>query len=228
MADFNDMKARGEAFLAHHGVEGQQWGVKNGPPYPLEGAGKKSFIQQRKEVRAEKRRKKILKDPKKIVKYSDEFSPEEIAEALKKIDAVSEVKKRIPKKSKLSRSEKRKAKDPMTLSKNADKFDKDTFELALDRLKKQRETWDMAIKDAKRPADIIGVGNAYLNEITSGIGKLKSGTGDIISLHDNFMLLGKNGKKLGDQYADRYPKANSNKAYTDDDVKKLLEKYNLI
>ena len=22
-------------FLAHHGVRGQKWGVKNGPPYPL-------------------------------------------------------------------------------------------------------------------------------------------------------------------------------------------------
>lgn len=23
-------------FLAHHGIKGQKWGVKNGPPYPLE------------------------------------------------------------------------------------------------------------------------------------------------------------------------------------------------
>ncbi len=22
--------------LAHHGIKGQKWGVKNGPPYPLE------------------------------------------------------------------------------------------------------------------------------------------------------------------------------------------------
>lgn len=22
--------------LQHHGIEGQRWGVKNGPPYPLE------------------------------------------------------------------------------------------------------------------------------------------------------------------------------------------------
>ena len=23
-------------FLAHHGIEGQRWGVKHGPPYPLD------------------------------------------------------------------------------------------------------------------------------------------------------------------------------------------------
>ena len=22
-------------FLSHHGIKGQRWGVKNGPPYPL-------------------------------------------------------------------------------------------------------------------------------------------------------------------------------------------------
>ena len=22
-------------YLVHHGIEGQEWGVKNGPPYPL-------------------------------------------------------------------------------------------------------------------------------------------------------------------------------------------------
>lgn len=27
-------------WLAHHGVQGQKWGVKNGPPYPI-GSGPK-------------------------------------------------------------------------------------------------------------------------------------------------------------------------------------------
>lgn len=25
-----------DEFLAHHGIKGQEWGVKNGPPYPLD------------------------------------------------------------------------------------------------------------------------------------------------------------------------------------------------
>ena len=26
-------------YLAHHGIKGQKWGVKNGPPYPLDAKG---------------------------------------------------------------------------------------------------------------------------------------------------------------------------------------------
>lgn len=30
--------------LAHHGVKGQKWGVRNGPPYPLDKTGKSDTI----------------------------------------------------------------------------------------------------------------------------------------------------------------------------------------
>ena len=29
-------------YLAHHGILGQKWGVKNGPPYPLSSTQKSS------------------------------------------------------------------------------------------------------------------------------------------------------------------------------------------
>lgn len=32
--------------LMHHGIKGQKWGVKNGPPYPLKNAGKASIIKE--------------------------------------------------------------------------------------------------------------------------------------------------------------------------------------
>ena len=217
--DFDYLKELGEKYLAHHGVEGQQWGVQNGPPYPLEGKGKRNFIQQAKEARKQKRRKKILKDPEKIQKHSDEFTVDEIMEALKKIDAVNEVKKRIPNKQ-LTRKQKKAGKDPASLIKNADKFNKEDFEKALDRLRKQREAQDMIIEDAKRPAKVIGVGNEYLRQIASGIGNLKSGTGDIIGLHDNFMLISGGGKMYKDQYSDRFPdtkKQKDKKKKKDDD-----------
>ena len=35
-------------FLVHHGIQGQKWGVRNGPPYPL-GAGAKSASEKRAE-----------------------------------------------------------------------------------------------------------------------------------------------------------------------------------
>ena len=31
-------------YLEHHGVKGQKWGIKNGPPYPLDGAAKLKSI----------------------------------------------------------------------------------------------------------------------------------------------------------------------------------------
>lgn len=47
--------------ISHHGIEGQQWGVRNGPPYPL-GSGQHS----RAEVRAAKKEnKKVYKETKK-------------------------------------------------------------------------------------------------------------------------------------------------------------------
>ncbi len=49
--------------LSHHGIKGQQWGVKNGPPYPLKQSSKSE---------AEKKAEKNSKDPKELVKkYSN-------------------------------------------------------------------------------------------------------------------------------------------------------------
>ena len=33
-----------KTYLAHHGVKGQKWGVKNGPPYPIGSSPRKVFI----------------------------------------------------------------------------------------------------------------------------------------------------------------------------------------
>lgn len=29
-----------DVWLAHHGIKGQKWGIKNGPPYPLDSQSK--------------------------------------------------------------------------------------------------------------------------------------------------------------------------------------------
>lgn len=36
MNDFREYKNYCDQYLAHHGIKGQHWGVKNGPPYPLD------------------------------------------------------------------------------------------------------------------------------------------------------------------------------------------------
>ena len=40
-----------DVYLSHHGIDGQRWGVRNGPPYPLSRS-------ERKAIRAEKKRNK--------------------------------------------------------------------------------------------------------------------------------------------------------------------------
>lgn len=37
-------KLDGSSELAHHGVEGQKWGVRNGPPYPIDRSAKRDTI----------------------------------------------------------------------------------------------------------------------------------------------------------------------------------------
>lgn len=32
------------SFLRHHGVKGQEWGVRNGPPYPIETGMRKGLF----------------------------------------------------------------------------------------------------------------------------------------------------------------------------------------
>lgn len=60
MLDWQNMKHSEdqEVELSHHGILGQKWGVKNGPPYPLEGSGK-SKVQRKVQRMAKKRCRRI-------------------------------------------------------------------------------------------------------------------------------------------------------------------------
>lgn len=35
-----------ESMLEHHGIKGQKWGVKNGPPYPIDKSGKSDIVRK--------------------------------------------------------------------------------------------------------------------------------------------------------------------------------------
>lgn len=55
--------------LYHHGIEGQKWGVRNGPPYPLESGsetkkrkGLLSYVKKRKEQKRQKTEEKERKE----------------------------------------------------------------------------------------------------------------------------------------------------------------------
>ena len=50
-----------QQYIEHHGVPGQRWGVRNGPPYPLNAEGMRSFKEHLNQGRIERRAKKIEK-----------------------------------------------------------------------------------------------------------------------------------------------------------------------
>lgn len=52
--------------LVHHGIKGQQWGVKNGPPYPLDKATKKGIVKRAKSANK-------IRDPRERYKARNEF-----------------------------------------------------------------------------------------------------------------------------------------------------------
>lgn len=42
-------------YLQHHGIEGMQWGVRHGPPYPLSGSGKSSGTKKKRPTKRVKK-----------------------------------------------------------------------------------------------------------------------------------------------------------------------------
>jgi len=44
-----------ESYLMHHGVDGQQWGIQNGPPYPLDRAGRRALRAQKKQAKKDQK-----------------------------------------------------------------------------------------------------------------------------------------------------------------------------
>ena len=61
MTQFHGGKIMQDLYLVHHGVEGQHWGKKNGPPYPLDSTistGKK-LIDKRKQNALNRAKKRI-------------------------------------------------------------------------------------------------------------------------------------------------------------------------
>lgn len=49
--------ATSQGYLAHHGVDNMQWGVRNGPPYPLNRQGRAALRKQRKQQKKYEKQK---------------------------------------------------------------------------------------------------------------------------------------------------------------------------
>lgn len=76
-------------YLKHHGILGQKWGVKNGPPYPLTGRTMSSS-----EKKAKKTGKRYVKvEPTELKRSASSMSDEELSKEVKRKGLESSYKK---------------------------------------------------------------------------------------------------------------------------------------
>lgn len=183
-------------YLSHYGIQGMKWGERNGPPYPLSksvhnkvtsgsnviGANAKRdpktgrFVKGKKKKTGltEKQKKKILANPKKIVKHQTELTKEEIEEALRKMDAVDRAKSKINKRKFFSRKncgltkrQRRMAKNPSTLLRNVDKFSAEDLQKAMNYIRNKNMLFDLKIDQANKPRKIIDTAANYIKSIST-------------------------------------------------------------
>lgn len=171
----------GDYYLEHHGILGMKWGKKNGPPYPLSEAKHDKVVEK-----AKKRKNKIANDAKQLYNHKEEFTTDEMYEAINKIRANNAAKDLIPKKKKkykpvkLKGAKKKWAKDINTLSKHLDDYTPEEFKLAKEVLgrrvyaeKQQEDKFQRNLTKAKRPLKILKLGVDYLAGLVSGKDALK-------------------------------------------------------
>ena len=74
-------------YLVHHGIKGMHWGVKRGPPYPLDGSVKRA------EKNAQKRAdKQVKKERKKTAKNARNLSDSDIDKMISRIEKEKKLK----------------------------------------------------------------------------------------------------------------------------------------
>lgn len=178
-------------YLSHHGIKGQRWGRKNGPPYPLSDRIH-NMIVKGKQKRAAKRRERILHDPRELVKHAPEFTKEEIDEAIAKIDSIDQARKRI----RLTAKEKAAAKkaedaekhaadsqlakkidkygpNAAVLEKNTDKFTNEELREAASRVGIKHDIYNKKMSELDRPRKFLQLGSDLLGTIGNAIGNAK-------------------------------------------------------
>lgn len=99
-------------YISHHGVLGQQWGILNGPPYPLKNAvamgqrivktikkGAQAVSNKMKDIKNKRLEKiKNSNDPRVIMNNINKFSSSELRDAQQRMIAYETIKRQVPQK----------------------------------------------------------------------------------------------------------------------------------
>lgn len=150
--------------LIHYQRKGAHWGVKNGPPYPLNSAGLAKFRKKVKEFKDGAADRKRMKQVKKAAKAEEKLEKRREKHE-KQLEALS--------------------KSPTYLYKNRDAFTTSELNKALDRINAEQRIYDASMRELKRPKElvdtIIGYGmtvnNAYktFDSMSKNYKKFKNG-----------------------------------------------------
>lgn len=149
-------------YLAHHGIPGQSWGTRNGPPYPLSAQKvakvKKAFEKRRKEKAAEK---------------------EKARRVAKRKATIAKAEKQISDHEKLKRHVRNKPRD---FYKYRDLFTKEEAKELIEQIEWDRKIADIRFDEFKRY-------NARVKEVGSAIKNASDILGSGINLYNNSAII---------------------------------------
>lgn len=145
--------------LYHHGVDGQKWGVKHGPPYPLED-NPRDQAQKKKEAAAAKARKRIERKKKRIKKAKARIEKKEAKRKAKTEKREREEKERFEK-------EKQKIlKSPKETYKYRNQFTNEELQAAIKRFEFEQKINSLSESQMKSGLNYV---NTALNYAEAGI-----------------------------------------------------------
>ena len=203
--------------LYHHGIKGQSWGVENGPPYPLNAAGKRKFRE-----RLKARMKQGTEAAKKKISEASRVHKEN--KAAKKAAKIEEKEQ--------ARAEKHRqtldklAKSPTALYKNRDAYTTAELKNALDRINTEQKLHEMSIKELNRGKEvldtIIGYGQTAVKAYSTGR-QLKENIGSMFG-KDKTKTDDKSGEKKKDKDKDKSDDIITNVKDSDDPLVRRLAK----
>lgn len=149
--------------LYHHGIKGQSWGVENGPPYPLNAAGKRKFRE-----RLKARMKQGTEAAKRKIAEASRVHKEN--KAARKAAKIEE--KEAERAAKRQKTLDTLAKSPTALYKNRDAYTTEELKKALDRINTEQKLHEMSVKELSRGKDIldtvVGYGQTAVKAYSTG------------------------------------------------------------